>query len=290
MVWLSTLLACTHAPQRPSAGVQADDFQEFSLEVRGGRRSAWVHLPQGAKDAQKLPVVFAFHGGGGGGSGASIGKQFLGYLDQGMILVFPNGQQSRPEDPAWESKEHLDNPDRELVLRLLDEVSARYPVDPERVYAVGYSNGGVMVQSLACLAPERFAGFAVVSMTLHKDLQAACSPRDHRPFFYAIGTADPIYQGRDFSLNAKSTLDFWLNQGGCEAGSADQSALPDRYQDGTRVTATTWACRAGGALRYLEIAGGGHSWPGSDYAGADHCRDVSASDQIIDFFHTYAGL
>ncbi len=45
------------------------------------------------------------------------------------------------------------------VLDVLADVQANYPVDPERIFAGGYSMGGYGTYRLATLYPDRFAGF-----------------------------------------------------------------------------------------------------------------------------------
>lgn len=60
--------------------------------------------------------------------------------------------------------EHLYGPqvdDAGFLVRLVEEMIAQYPVDPQRVYIFGFSNGGFMAHRMACDHADRFA--AVVS-------------------------------------------------------------------------------------------------------------------------------
>lgn len=50
----------------------------------------------------------------------------------------------------------------ELVLALLDEIEAKYPVDTHRVYLTGLSMGGFGTWSLGMKHPERFAAIAPI--------------------------------------------------------------------------------------------------------------------------------
>ncbi len=54
----------------------------------------------------------------------------------------------------------LQNTNWENLLRVLDEACHIYPVDTERVYLTGYSQGGYQVTSTYFRAPERFAAAA----------------------------------------------------------------------------------------------------------------------------------
>src|SRR5581483_2024945 len=55
------------------------------------------------------------------------------------------------------------------VLTFLDEAIVQYPIDPQRVALLGFSQGG-MVAALAALAqPTRFAGLALLSTSLDEE-------------------------------------------------------------------------------------------------------------------------
>jgi len=53
--------------------------------------------------------------------------------------------------------------DAEALLALLDDVSAKYRVDPSRVYLTGFSMGGFGTWSLGLKHPHRFAAIAPIS-------------------------------------------------------------------------------------------------------------------------------
>jgi polyhydroxybutyrate depolymerase len=178
--------------------------------------------------------------------------------------------------------------DVRLTDDLLNALQADYPYDPHQVYAAGFSNGGLQVQMLACFLPERFHGFAVVHQTLHKHVREACAPSVIRPLLYVNGTADEHWDGRDFSLSAMETVDFWKQRLGC--GSPEQKeALPDLPSDRTRVERWGFSgCRE--PFRFVRIEGGGHSWPGSRFEHPTHCLDLSATAETLRFFQASAGL
>jgi poly(3-hydroxybutyrate) depolymerase len=49
-----------------------------------------------------------------------------------------------------------------VLARVLDELGATYPIDSDRVFAVGASNGAIMAYRLACELPDRITGVAAV--------------------------------------------------------------------------------------------------------------------------------
>ena len=50
-----------------------------------------------------------------------------------------------------------------VLNRLLDEVSAKYRIDPDRIYVNGISMGGDATFDLATAYPERFAAIAAIA-------------------------------------------------------------------------------------------------------------------------------
>src|SRR5262249_51338391 len=53
--------------------------------------------------------------------------------------------------------------DNDTLITLLDEISAKYAVDADRVYLTGLSMGGYGTWSLAMAYPERFAAIAPIA-------------------------------------------------------------------------------------------------------------------------------
>ncbi len=279
------------AVTQPDPSAYAHLIRGVDLKVDGLDRHAFVHVPTQLDAGKQYPVVVVFHGGTGGGTGALMGKHFLEELDQETIFLFPDGQQSRPDQPAWESRDVQQNHDVDFVHGLLDALEARYPVDSERIYIAGFSNGGFMTQQLACKTPERFAGMAVVAQTLHTHLRDLCAPAQALPMLYIIGTRDRFWEARDFSLSATDTLDFWLDATGCDSTSPRTEALRDDPSDDTSVTRTTYdQCAHVSAVELLRVDNGGHSWPGGHRVDRGHCRDIEATDEVLSFFRRHAGL
>lgn len=72
--------------------------------------------------------------------------------------------------------------------RLLDELLARYPADPNRVYAVGMSNGAMMALRLGCDRSRRFAGIAAVGGQM--PIGYGCRPSRPLPLLLLWGGQD----------------------------------------------------------------------------------------------------
>jgi phospholipase/carboxylesterase len=85
---------------------------------------------------------------------------------------------------------------RKKLQTFLDECIARYPIDAKKLVVLGFSQGGVMSYSLALSKPERFAGLAVLSSWLPKELVPELSMNNEAvqslPTFVQHGSQDPL--------------------------------------------------------------------------------------------------
>ena len=99
-----------------------------------------------------------------------------------FLMICPQGPLETPIGPgalgyAWYPMSMGGPPDigailssREMLQQFLDACLKRYPIDAKKLVVLGFSQGGVMAYSLALSNPERFAGLAVMSSWLPKEL------------------------------------------------------------------------------------------------------------------------
>ena len=270
-----------------------------SIEVDGRSRSCLVHVPKGYKADQPTPVVLVFHGAG---TNAAIMVPFCGMNEKsdeaGFIAVYPNGTGLGPfqtfnagglagkmaEDKADDVK---------FVSALLDDLATVANVDEKRVYATGMSNGGMMCYRLAAELSDRIAAIAPVSGTMAIE---DAKPKRPVPVKHFHGTADRIVpfggpdKGTPKFLTFKSvedTIQIWVKINKCQDEPVVEK-LEDKADDGTTVTKKTHKPKDGGAeVVLVEIAGGGHTWPGKQpplsFIGKS-TKDISANDLMWEFF------
>ncbi len=115
-----------------------------------------VYLPKEyGKDAQKKwPLILFLHGSGERGS--DLNKVKLHgppKVAEAKNLPFVVVSPQCPDGQWWKS---------DVVATLLDEVLAKYSVDPDRVYLTGLSMGGFGTWQTAIDYPDRFAAIAPV--------------------------------------------------------------------------------------------------------------------------------
>jgi pimeloyl-ACP methyl ester carboxylesterase len=121
-----------------------------------------VHVPKtAATQAQtRFPLMLFLHGSGERGNSLDMLKRH----GPPRLLV---------DEPNWAFKNQFiivspQCPDGQtwnvfLLRDLLDEVMAKYPVDPDRIYLTGLSMGGFATWELAEYFPDRFAAIAPIS-------------------------------------------------------------------------------------------------------------------------------
>jgi len=276
------------------------------FEFGGLSRSYRLHVPGSYEGASARPLVFILHGYLGDArhmQEAFLGGRFDELSDaHGFFALYPDGV-----NRAWNDGGRLRPPkptdpdDVGFLTALLDDLSAKYRVDPSRVYAAGISNGGMMAYRLACDAAGRFAAIAPVAASLSENFAPLCKPERPVSVMIVNGTKDSLirWEGGDVRvffkvrrrvLAAEATATFWTKANGCE-GPARNLDLPDQDpEDGTRISLQEWeGCVRGTAVRLYKVDGGGHTWPGArQYLGQSllgpTSRDLDASEAIWNFF------
>ena len=81
--------------------------------------------------------------------------------------------------------------DIDFVEALIDDLSAKYEIDPARIYAVGYSLGSMFSYELACQLDDRFAAIASFAGTMPV-APIDCLPERNVPLLHLHGDDDPI--------------------------------------------------------------------------------------------------
>jgi polyhydroxybutyrate depolymerase len=147
---------------------------------------------------------------------------------------------------------------------------------------------------------DRIAAIAPVGGPLMMD---ACRPKRPVSVMHFHGTADefaPFRGGYGKGILGRSgvtrfnsvdhAIRNWVKANGCVAEPA-VVALPDRVDDGMRVTRKTWGgCTDGAEVVLIEIEGGGHTWPGMQPPLAmlgRSTKDISANDLMWEFFQKH---
>jgi polyhydroxybutyrate depolymerase len=122
-----------------------------------------VHIPTGYQAEHPTPVVLNYHGYSSNGEEIESYTQFSQKADrEQFIVVYPYGT-----GPilAWSVSKmcNFETDDVLFTSDLLNKLQQDLCIDNQRIYATGFSNGGGMVNLLACKLSKRIAAFAPVS-------------------------------------------------------------------------------------------------------------------------------
>lgn len=251
------------------------------------QRSIRVHVPASYDPTRPTPVVLDFHGYTMSAQSQEDLTRLPEKADEaGFIAVHADGT-GAPR--GWNGGDCCGTPattnldDVGFVLALLDELERRLCVDPDRVFATGFSNGGFLSHRLACEAADRIAAIAPVAGVMGVD---ACAPSRPVPVMHTHGTADGIvpYNGGGLTgyRSVATTVAGWAARNGCTGEPIETFAQGD-----ARCVAHR-GCAGGAEVVLCTITGGGHTWPGGGYFPGGHIStDLSITDAMWDFFSAH---
>lgn len=238
-----------------TSSVFAQTAEEFrTLEARG----YGIYLPSGYDGSEDLPLVLALHGFGDEWRNFSRYSGFITIAEEyNFIVAFPNGYLRQWNDGSV--GDHYEDDVRMLEV-MIERVARDYRINRERVYLVGFSNGGTMVYKAACEAPELFAGIAAVGGTMRRAQR--CPNYAQVPVLLIHGTADAVvpFNGGDGRYSAPNTAAFWVEQNGCST-----VGVPDYAPENGTMAYHFVDCREGNQVLLYALEDLGHSWFAASY-------------------------
>lgn len=262
--------------------------EEWSLDVKGEKRTVRVHVPASYKPANGTPLVLNFHGYTSSNTEQETWSKMLEKSDkEGFIVLHPQGtgllkgwnagaccgdaQTKKVDDVAF-------------TKAMLDEAEKRLCIDTKRVYSTGMSNGGFMSYRLACEMSDRIAAIAPVAGL---STVVPCTPGRPVPVMHFHGTSDTIvpYNGGGISgyPKAADSIADWVKRNKCTG------AAVETFNQGDAKCMTNKTCDGGAEVTFCTLTGGGHTWPGGTpmpVLGTTN-KDISATDAMWDFFKAH---
>ena len=241
----------------PPTGVQ-----HGGLIVNGESRTYRLYVPPTLDLEHSTALVVALSGCPGNGDQMSG----MTNLDDrasanGFIAVYPDPSGGATAGGAcWEAVSAQASPDVTndvtFIGQLINKVSTQYPVDKARVFAVGFSAGGLFAYTLACEMSDRFAAIASVAGAMTTNV--SCHPAQPVSVLEIHGTSDAkaAYTGNDPFAPTVKTVQFWTTTDGC-------NATPTQTTSGI-ITSSDWTgCNMRKTVRLVTVRGGHHAWFGS---------------------------
>lgn len=206
--YLSTLLLLCWS--LVAANAKTDEMR--TVTVNGVTRSYWLYVPD--KVSASAPLVLSLHGTGGHATDKSPFRTSV--ADQvGCIVAYPQGENIffpvfGSTLPGWHATGE-DSKDIDFFKAVINDVAAHFSIDRKRVYCCGFSNGGMMTYTAACVASDVFAAFASISgYPINEFHLHQAGPRPV-PFLHIHGKADDFVRYRHMPV----IVDNMVARNGC---------------------------------------------------------------------------
>lgn len=245
------------APQGP-----AGDFERM-IDVDADTRRAIVHVPAGLAPDAAAPLVIVMHGFTESPEDIRATTHFDEVADErGFIVAYPEGKNG-----SWNGgtccglSELMGEADVAFISAVIDDVSATHCVDPTRVHAAGFSNGGFMAHRLGCELADRIASIGVVA---GQESLESCTPARPVAVLQVHGTSDPVvpFGGNPFLgyPPTEETIGGWQERDQCE------TTETTTYDADGVVCVARQSCAMTASVELCSVDGGGHDWFGGGSA------------------------
>jgi len=228
--------------------------------VGGVQREAIVFAPSKKTSSGKAPLVFAFHGHGDNMTNFSEGVEIQTAWPEAIVVYMqglPTNASTEPEGFGW-IYQTGPNGERDLGFfdAVLETMRAKFQVDNRRIYATGFSNGGMFTYVLWGTRENTFAAFAAVAGRI----VPAVHLTEPKPVLVIAGEHDTTVPFRD-QLQAIKVV-RQLNGSDRDGSSCGQNCTMYPSDKGAPV------------MTYIH--GGGHEYP------------LGASEMIVKFFEDHS--
>jgi len=227
------------------------------------------YVPSGYDKNTPTPLLILLHGYSFNAEGQEAWFNMKPVADAHTFLyAYPNGTVDFLGNRFWNATDACCDiggtgvDDVAYLNAIIDDVSAKYNVDPKRIFVAGHSNGGFMSHRMACDAP-RVAAIVSIAGAVWKD-DSRCSPAGPVSVLQVHGDADTVISydgGSNPGLppypSAHDTVATWAAKNGCSGQLVDSGETLDL--DSALAGAETTVSRYSGCnVELWTIHGGGH--------------------------------
>ncbi len=188
--------------------------KEMFVSSRGDTLLYRLLRPADMKEGEKYPLVLFMHGAGERGTDNELqlvhgGNMFLNPVNREEYPAFvlapqcpPSSYWAYPSRPGsfapYDMPEEVPITPIFMTLKdLLDDFLAMPEVDPDRVYLIGLSMGGMAVYDLAVRFPDIFAAAVPICGTVNPSRLAAAKSVKFRIFHGDADTTVPVEGSRE---------------------------------------------------------------------------------------------
>jgi len=232
----------------------------------GGDRPVTVNLPTNLTNP--APLLILLH------SASTSGAHQERYMKlgpiakkNGIIYIAPDGTMNPEGKRFWNASKSCCNKfkqdvdDVAYINSLIDEINAKTPVDPKRVYLIGHSNGAFMSYTFACKTNKVAA---IVAIAGAMDVNPDCTPSSPVSLLDIHGTADKTIKVHGGVLNsnpytsAAETVKTIARANKCNNPTTSMKDFEPTIK-GAETTVINYSCDTHTHLQFWKIAKGSHS-------------------------------
>lgn len=207
-----------------------DPKAQQTMQAAGLTRYYLIYVPQNYDPMKPLPLIFGIHG-------LDMNNVWAAHADSGLklieetkdqaLLIYPQGQGEHPgNEPKWggissnwggppgaTNAQRLQQ-DLAFFDALIEHATQNYCIDLDRIFAMGFSQGGFMTNTLACERPSVIRAIAPVAGWGPHGFQPSCSKQEAAP---AVLSTQGDKDGTVTPMLGQQTRDFWRQRAGCQA-------------------------------------------------------------------------
>lgn len=158
-------------------GLQTD----LKIESNNRLHPYSLFVPESGPPEKTYPLIVILHGLGG--SGETTLQSWLPRLKNEFMIACP----SYPGG-AWWSR-----PAEEMVLKLTRQIRSRYPVDTNRLFIAGLSNGAIGAYMIGMFYPDLFAGIVPIAGAITERYMRFLVNLNNTPIHLIQGRFDPMF-------------------------------------------------------------------------------------------------
>jgi polyhydroxybutyrate depolymerase len=302
------LLMAACMPTLPNRQVKGPQTYKVNIDFQTGTfdRNVYLHVPPAYDGTKPLPLIIIIHGAFDTAKGIEKDSGFSHVADrENFMVMYPNGIGIMGLLQHWNAghccgkaaKDQID--DVGYLNASIDAVRSRLAIDADRIYMVGFSNGGMLTYRFCAESGKRLAGAAVLSGAIGSRLGDALpmwtmpASAPPVPMLIIHGLQDMHVPFNGGSLKAADppryyasvddAVAYWTRQNGCRRDK-DTFEIINPW-----VRLQQWqACSSRCPVRLYTIGNWAHVWPGGPEIdrldGAHPMKEFEAAQLIWEFF------